>query len=247
MALCGWLKQVGNAGAPSASGASSASAAPLASSAGASYTGGIWGVAAELEYESDSDADVHPPSMSAGSAVGAGSALFAFHEERRGSLAEVERMRGAEYMKNEGFRWCVGEGKNSAGRKVQRRFKECGYWVDNPTLPTIAELRCYVERRFPTLLNGLIEVPFQLSSSGYGLRQGAWFKMVITDDFPGNYNTSWHGGNLYCAESIISSMTLHPSEGSRGHFGIWSHKLSTRRQCESYIITFVPEVELRGV
>ena len=127
-------------------------------------------------------------------------------------------------------------GKKAAGRRVQWRFKERGSWVETPVLPTIAELRCYVEPRFPTLVNGLIKVDFQLSSSGGGNdQQGQWFKMVISEDFPSHYETRWHGSNLYFAGSIIASRKLIPTEGSRGDFGVWSHKCSTRKQCGSYM------------
>ena len=58
---------------------------------------------------------------------------------------------------------------------------------------------------------------------------------MLSEDAPAHYETAWHGSNLYVARLIIEARSLQPSYGSRGHFGVWSHKSSHRSQCGSYM------------
>ena len=57
----------------------------------------------------------------------------------------------------------------------------------------------------------------------------------MSEDAPSHYETSWHGSNLYMARLIIETRTMSPSYGSRGYHGVWSHKVSHRSQCGSYM------------
>ena len=147
LASCGLLQLAVIEGRSSASKPPSAPTRSASSEPSAPIDGGFWGEEVSVQRpasndsytssdESESDADV----------------VFAFHEERQGTFDEIQKMRHQKgYMKDEGFIWATGMGKKAAGRRVQWRFKERGYWVETPALPTIAELRCYVEPRFRTL------------------------------------------------------------------------------------------------
>ena len=60
-------------------------------------------------------------------------------------------------------------------------------------------------------------------------------RRMLSEDVPSHYETSWHGSNLYVARTIIQSRSLEASYGSHGDYGVWSHKVSTRSSCGSYM------------
>ena len=67
------------------------------------------------------------------------------------------------------------------------------------------------------------------------MQAGEWFCLPLSNESPAHWDTAWHGGNLYACNAVISGNKLLPSFGSRGDFGIWSHKQSTRSKCGSYM------------
>ena len=57
----------------------------------------------------------------------------------------------------------------------------------------------------------------------------------MSEQVPSHYETTWHGTNLYMARSIIETREMVATTGSRGDHGVWSHGLSTRQHCASYM------------
>jgi len=242
LASCGWLQPV--AGVPRDR-ATASSSSHVRCEAAAVPVGGVWECGAP-EYvvgsnssSSASESEDSNPTAAAGlnstaaPAVGACSVLFAYQDPPEGRMEDVQLMRTPKYMQHSGFTWGTGTGAGSAGRKVRNRFHHMNLWRDTPALPTIRELCCYVQPRFPHLMATLREQPFECSS--LGPQQGTWCRMLVCEDFPDEYVTGWHGSNLYFCNSIIKSRKLIGTKGSRGHVGIWSHKLSTRSKCGSYM------------
>ena len=161
--------------------------------------------------------------------------LFGLKPDRHGDVEEISRMRAKEYTQTVGFIWHVGHGK--AASKVQWRLGEAHMLKPTPAVPTVKELQEYLCSRFPNLSDQLEQVPFETSSSEDGHREGKWFRIILSDAFPcPDFQTSWHGSNLYVAGSIIKTGKMWPSyDASRRLFGIWSHKSSNRKLCGSYM------------
>ena len=57
----------------------------------------------------------------------------------------------------------------------------------------------------------------------------------MSEEVPAHYETTWHGSNLYMARLIIETREMVATIGSHGDYGVWSHRLSTRKHCGSYM------------
>ena len=138
-------------------------------------------------------------------------------------------------MKKVGFIYHVGRGK--AARKVQWRLGEAHMLKPTPAVPTVKELQEFLRPRFPNFIDQLEQVPFETSASEDGHREGKWSRVILSDAFPcPDFQTSWHGSNLYVAGSIIKTGKMWGSYDASGRlFGIWSHKSSNRKLCGSYM------------
>ena len=106
-----------------------------------------------------------------------------------------------------------------------------------PAVVTVEELQEFLQSRFPNLIDRVEQVPFETSSSEDGHREGKWFRIILSDAFPcPDFQTSWHGSNLYVAGSIIKTGKMWPSYDASGRLlGIRSHKSSNRKLCGSYM------------
>ena len=147
---------------------------------------------------------------------------FGLKPDRHGDVEEISRMRNREYMRTVGFIFWGGSGK--AARKVQRRLHEAHMLKPTPAVVTVEELQEFLQSRFPNLIDRVEQVPFETSSSEDGHREGKWFRIILSDAFPcPDFQTSWHGSNLYVAGSIIKTGQMWPSYDASGRlFGIWS-------------------------
>ena len=212
LSTCGFLKTASpSVPAPVVRAASSseAEAEPVA--------GGVWGPEAVpvppsfFDNDDDDDSDDSDAKSS-----------FGLKPDRHGDVEEISRMRTQEYMRTVGFIFWGGSGK--AARRVQWRLREAHMLKPTPAVVTVEELQEFLRSRFPNLIDRVEQVPFETSSSEDGHREGKWFRIILSDAFPcPDFQTSWHGSNLYVAGSIIKTGQMWPSYDVSGRlFGIWS-------------------------
>ena len=202
--------------------------------------GGVWGpevfeVAASCYAAAASSAAAPDCNAPACDSHSDDELLFELKIDRHGRMEDIQNLRGAEYMRNEGFIWHVGSGP--AARKVRWRFSETNLWkCQSVARPTVEELEAFLRPRFPEYIGQLAQVPFETSASEDRLQEGQWFRLIVSHNSPcPNFETSWHGSNLYVAGSIFKTGVLLPTKGSHGSVGIWSHKSSNRKLCGSYM------------
>ena len=134
--------------------------------------------------------------------------LFELKIDRHGRMEDIQKLRGAEYMRNEGFIWYVGPGR--AARKVRWRFSKANLWNrQSVARPTVEELEAFLRPRFPEYIGQLAQVPFETSASEDRLHEGQWFRLSVPHNSPcPNLETSWHGSNLYVAGSIFQDRSV---------------------------------------